>query len=133
MKFSITSVVMMLVVMLGFAGGSIDTSVPGWVTFQKAEASPYRRSVRRTARRTSRRTSRRVSARHNYYGGGRYYGGAAVAGAVVVGAVAIGTIVATLPPACREVIVNGVRYKNCDGAYYAPRGSQYIVVDDPYY
>ena len=134
MKFVVTSVVMVFVAVIGFTGGSIDTNAPGWLTFQKAEASPYRRSVRRTARRTSRRTSRRVSARHNYYGGRPYYGGAAVvAGAAVVGAVAVGTMVATLPPACREVIVNGVRYKNCDGAYYAPRGSQYIVVDDPYY
>lgn len=132
MKFSITAVAMMVVVMLGFTGGRIDSSAPGWLTFQKAEAGPYRRSVRRTARRTSRRTARRVSARHNYYGGG-YYGGAAVAGAAVVGAVAVGTIVATLPPACREVVVNGVRYRNCDGVYYLPRGSQYIVVDDPYY
>ena len=49
---------------LGFVGGSIDSSVPGWVTLQQAEASPYRRSVRRTARRTSRRTAHRNS---HYY------------------------------------------------------------------
>ena len=50
-----------LVATLGFVGGSVDTSVPGWMTLQQAEAGAYRRSVRRTARRTSRRTARRHS------------------------------------------------------------------------
>lgn len=50
-----------LVAGFSFVGGSIDTGVKGFVTFQQAEASPYRRSVRRTARRTSRRTARRNS------------------------------------------------------------------------
>ncbi len=52
---------MAAIAVLGFTGGTIDSSVPGWVTLQQAEASPYRRSVRRTARRTSRRTARRNS------------------------------------------------------------------------
>jgi len=50
-----------LIAGLSFIGGSIDTGVKGLITFQQAEASPYRRSVRRTARRTSRRTARRNS------------------------------------------------------------------------
>jgi hypothetical protein len=107
---------------LGFVGGSMDTGVSGWVTLQQAEASPYRRSVRRTSRRTARRTS----ARH-----GGYYGGAAVVGAAAVTAIAVGTIVATLPPSCSTVVVNGVTYHNCSGTYYAPRGSQWVVVDAP--
>ena len=129
MRFLISSFAMVLVAAAGLVGGSIDTSVPGWISFNQAEASPYRRSVRRT----SRRTSRRVSRRHGgYYGGGRYYGGAALVGAAVVGAVVVGTVVATLPPACSSVIVNGIRYQNCDGAYYQPQGTQYIIVDSPY-
>jgi hypothetical protein len=50
-----------------------------------------------------------------------------------VGAVAVGTVVATLPPACSQIVVNGVVYKNCDGVYYAPQGTQYIIVEDPPY
>ena len=56
--------VMALVMVVGFTGGSINTSVPGWLSFQQAEAEPYRRSVRRTARRTSRRTAHRNSYQH---------------------------------------------------------------------
>ena len=124
MKFVVKAAAMLTVVLAGLGGGTLDTSVPGWVSFQAAEASPYRRSVRRT----SRRTSRRVSRRHSGYG----YGAPIVAGAVVVGAVAVGTMVATLPPACSQVVVNGVIYQNCDSIYYVPQGNQYIVVDEPY-
>jgi len=128
MKFLLKTVTMLAVVLAGFGGGSLDTSVPGWISFQSAEASPYRRSVRRT----SRRTSRRVSRRHSGYGGGYGYGAPVVAGAVVVGAVAVGTMVATLPRACNQVVVNGVVYQNCDNVYYVPQGGQFIVVDEPY-
>ncbi len=116
-----------VVAVLGFISDSMDTRVPGWMTMQQAEAGPHRRSVRRTSRRTARRTSRRHS---HYHHGGRYYGGAAV-GAAVVTAIAIGTIVATLPPSCSTLIVDGVTYHNCSGTYYAPSGSQWIVVDAP--
>ena len=60
----------------------------------------------------------------------------AVAAGVVVGA-AVGTAIAAsaLPPACSAVVVNGVTYKNCGGAWYQPQyaGSQvtYIVVNPP--
>ncbi len=99
------------------------------MTLQQAEASPYRRSVRRTSRRTARRTSYR----HGYYGRPGYYGGGAavVVGAAVVTAIAVGTMVATLPPACSTVVVNGVSYHNCSGTYYAPSGSQWVVVNAP--
>ena len=112
-----------LVAALGFIGGSVDTRVSGWMTLQQAEAGPYRRSVRRTARRTSRR--------HGSYHRHGYYSGAAVVGAAVVTAIAIGTIVATLPPSCSTLIVDGVTYQNCSGNYYAPSGSQWIVVNAP--
>ena len=124
MRYFISTVCMTLVAFAGLMGGSINSSTPGWVSFNQADASPYRRSVRRTSRRTSRRVSRRHS---GYYGGG-----AVVAGAAVIGVIALGTVVATLPPACNTVIVNGVSYHNCSGTYYAPSGPQYIVVDEPY-
>ncbi len=109
---------------IGFVGGSVDTRLSGWMTLQQAEAGPYRRSVRRTSRRTARRTSYR----HGY---NHYHGAAVVAGAAVVTAIAIGTIVATLPPSCSTLIVNGVTYHNCSGTYYAPSGTQWVVVQAP--
>ena len=117
LKTVILGMSMVVVAAFTFVGGSVDIGVPGWISFHQAEASPYRRSVRRTARRTARRTSYR----HNHY-----YGGAA---AVTV--VAVGTIVATLPPACSTLVVNGVKYYNCSGTYYVPSGTQWVVVEAP--
>lgn len=62
--------------------------------------------------------------------------GGAVAAGVVAGAVVGSAIAASaLPPACSAVVVNGVTYKNCGGAWYQPQysGSQvtYIVVNPP--
>ena len=125
MRTIIFSVAFALVAVAGMLGARVDTSAPGWLSMNHAEASPYRRSVRRTSRRTSRRTA----ARHDYYRAP--YRGAAVAGAAVVTAVAIGTLVATLPPSCSTVIVDGVSYHNCSGTWYRPQGSQYIVVNAP--
>lgn len=51
MKTILLMTAMFLVLLVGFAGGSINSSAPGWVSLSQAEASPYRRSVRRTARR----------------------------------------------------------------------------------
>jgi hypothetical protein len=117
MKFLLFAAAMLTVTLAGFTGGSLNRPPSGWLGFQQAEASAYRRSVRRTARRTSRRHA--------------YAYGAAATGAVVVGAVAVGTVVATLPPACSTVIVNGISYHNCAGTYYRPQGTQYIVVQAP--
>lgn len=36
--------------------------------------------------------------------------------------------VATLPPACVRVTINGARYWHCGGRYYAPYGHRYVVV-----
>ena len=125
MKSLIFSIAVALVVCAGLFGARVDTSVPGWLRMNHAEADPYRRSVRRTSRRTARRTS----ARHDYYDD--RYRGAAVAGAAVVAAIAIGTIVASLPPSCSTVVVDGVTFHNCSGTWYRPQGSQYIVVNAP--
>ncbi len=121
MKIVFLYTAIVVVALAGFVGGSMNTSAPGWVGFSQAEAGPHRRSVRRTSRRTARRTSRRHSHHHH---------GVAV-GAAVVAAIAIGTIVATLPPSCSTLIVNGVTYHNCSGTYYAPSGSQWVVVTAP--
>lgn len=52
----------------------------------------------------------------------RHWGYPVGAAAVAVGtAVAVGAIVSSLPPSCATVVVNGVAYQNCGGAYYVPR------------
>ncbi len=76
----------------------------------------------------------------SYRGGGCCYSsGAAVAAAVVTTAVVtaavVGTRVTTLPPSCTVLIVNGITYQQCAGAYYQPQfvngSTTYIVVNAP--
>lgn len=104
----------------------------------KAEAYVYGQG-RRVARRTARRTARRVSRRHNYYRPVAPVAPVVVGGAVAAtaAAVAIGTRVATLPPACSNVQVNGITYYNCNGTYYQPvydgPNVVYVVVQNPGY
>ena len=38
------------------------------------------------------------------------------------------TYVATLPPACTVVVVEGVTLQQCGGTYYQQSGTQYVVV-----
>ena len=65
--------------------------------------------------------------------------GGAVAAGVVAGATAavVGSAIAAsaLPPSCSTVVVNGLAYRSCGGAWYQPQyaGSQvtYIVVNPP--
>ena len=53
----------------------------------------------------------------------------------VVSAVPIGTVVQTLPAGCTSVVVNGVSYSDCGGAFYkaAFQGNNlvYVVVEKP--
>ncbi len=37
--------------------------------------------------------------------------------------------VATLPPACTTVIIEGVTLHQCGATYYQPQGTQYVVVN----
>lgn len=37
--------------------------------------------------------------------------------------------VATLPPACTVVVIEGMTLHHCGGAYYQPYGNQYVVVN----
>ena len=61
-----------------------------------------------------------------------------VAAAVVVGAAvgvtaaAVGSMVSTVPPSCVPVNYGGMVYQQCGGTWYAPQGSQFVVVDAPY-
>jgi len=42
--------------------------------------------------------------------------------------VATSTYVATLPPACTVVVIEGMTLQQCGGTYYQQSGSQYVVV-----
>ncbi|TWF47815.1 hypothetical protein FHW37_110112 [Neorhizobium alkalisoli] len=55
-----------------------------------------------------------------------YWGPAAVWGAATV--VAVGTVIATLPPECVTVVVNGVSYRECGGNWFEPRYDGHAVV-----
>lgn len=57
-----------------------------------------------------------------------------VAAAAVVGGTiaAVGSRVATPPPGCVPVNHGGMVYQQCGATWYAPQGSQYIVVNPPY-
>jgi hypothetical protein len=58
---------------------------------------------------------------------------AAVVGATVaVTAAAVGSMVVTVPPNCVPVNYGGIVYQQCGTTWYAPQGSQYVVVNPPY-
>lgn len=67
--------------------------------------------------------------------GGYYYNPGPSVGAVVATTLVVGAIVASLPPNCSTLIVNGITYHSCGGTYYQPRYSgstvTYIVVTKP--
>jgi len=37
--------------------------------------------------------------------------------------------VATLPPACTVVVIEGTTLQQCGGTYYQPSGNQYVIVN----
>jgi len=57
-----------------------------------------------------------------------------VAAAAVIGGTigVVGSMVASVPPNCVPVNHGGVVYQQCGGTWYAPQGSQYVVVNPPY-
>lgn len=133
MKRFIIPMALILLFCAGFLVDSVDFGEPQLVILTQAEAYVHG-SHRRVARRTSRRTARRVSYRHSYYRApGVVYGAGAVAATAT--AIAIGTRVATLPPACSNVVINGRPYYHCGGTYYQPGYDGpdvvYVVVDNP--
>jgi hypothetical protein len=42
--------------------------------------------------------------------------------------IATSTVVATLPPGCTTVVIEGTTLQQCGGTYYQPSGSNYMVV-----
>ena len=60
---------------------------------------------------------------------------AVVTGAAVATAVAVGSVVNSVPPSCRPVMVGNVTYQQCGNTWYQPRyaGSAvtYVVVNPP--
>jgi hypothetical protein len=60
---------------------------------------------------------------------------AAVVGTAAVTAAVVGSVVSTLPPSCTSIVVNGVAYQQCGGAYYRPSYAgttiNYTVVNPP--
>jgi hypothetical protein len=57
---------------------------------------------------------------------------AAVGAAVAVTSAVIGSMVSTVPAGCVPVNYGGAVYQQCGGAWYAPQGSQFVVVAPPY-
>ena len=61
--------------------------------------------------------------------------GIAIGAAATVTAAVIGSIVYSVPPDCRPVVVNGFTYQQCGSTWYQPQyaGSQvtYVVVNPP--
>lgn len=56
---------------------------------------------------------------------------AVIGGAVALGAAALGSTVATVPSNCVPVNHAGMVYQQCGDTWYAPQGSQFIVVNPP--
>jgi hypothetical protein len=56
-----------------------------------------------------------------YWGPGPVVWGAATA-------IAVGTVIATLPPECVTVVVNGISYRECGSNWFAPRYDGHTVV-----
>ena len=72
---------------------------------------------------------------NHYYGGGccsssagDFYGGLAVG---AMAGLAVGAAVASLPAYSQTVVVQGTPYYYANGTYYAPQGTQYVVVQPP--
>jgi hypothetical protein len=57
---------------------------------------------------------------------------AAVTAAVAVTSAVVGSMVRTVPAGCVPVNYGGMIYQQCGAAWYAPQGSQYMVVAPPY-
>ena len=57
---------------------------------------------------------------------------AAVTATVAVTSAVVGSMVRTVPAGCVPVNYGGMVYQQCGATWYAPQGSQYIVVTAPY-
>jgi hypothetical protein len=57
---------------------------------------------------------------------------AAVGATVAVTSAVVGSIVRSVPAGCVPVNYGGMVYQQCGATWYAPQGTQYIVVNAPY-
>ena len=57
---------------------------------------------------------------------------AAVGATVALTAAAVGSIVNSVPVGCAPINYGGAYYQQCGSVWYAPQGSQYLVVNPPY-
>jgi hypothetical protein len=95
-----------IALVIGLAGILLitDAWVPGGFVFREAEAVIGRPATPGSVAGVARRTTRRRIRRTTMY-------------------------VATLPPSCTTVIVDGTTLQQCSGTYYQASGSQYVVVN----
>lgn len=80
-----------------------DAWLPGGLVSGAAEARVGRPATPGSVAGVARRTTRRMIRRSTIY-------------------------IASLPPACTVVVVEGVSLHSCGGTYYQPYGTQYVVV-----
>ncbi|HSD37870.1 MAG TPA: hypothetical protein VLC92_10210 [Rhodocyclaceae bacterium] len=57
---------------------------------------------------------------------------AVVGGTIAVTSAVIGSFVHSVPPSCVPINYGGMIYQQCGSTWYAPQGSQYMVVNPPY-
>ena len=90
----------------GLLGAALigDAWLPAGFLSGEAEARVGRPATPGSVAGVARRTTRRVVRRTTVY-------------------------VATLPPACTTVVIEGTTLQQCGGTYYQPSGSQYVVVN----
>ena len=80
-----------------------DAWLPGGLVSSAAEARIGRPATPGSVAGVARRTTRRMIRRSTIY-------------------------IASLPPACTVVVIEGVSLHSCGGTYYQPYGTQYVVV-----
>lgn len=95
---------MALALGLGFGDIEPGAGIGGLSLVKEAHAIVGRPLTPVSVAGVARRTTRRVIARTTIY-------------------------VATLPPSCTVVLIDGTSLHQCGGTYYAPHGTQYVVVN----
>jgi hypothetical protein len=94
-----------IALVIGLAGTLLiaDAWVPGGFVLREAEAVIGRPATPGSVAGVARRTTRRMIRRSTMY-------------------------VASLPPNCTTVVIEGTALQQCGGTYYQASGSQYVVV-----
>lgn len=95
--------IILLVCSLLFAGTAVDGLFDISIIIPEAEAVVGRPVTPASGAGVARRTTRRVIRRSTIY-------------------------IASLPPSCTTVVIEGVTLQHCGGTYYQPHGTQYVVV-----